>query len=53
MWSFPVIARERKVGRVRELLRDYPVVALLSARQVGKTTLAGQVARTYAKPHEW
>jgi hypothetical protein len=36
--------RPLHVRRVRALLRDFPVVAILGARQVGKTTLARQVA---------
>ncbi len=39
-----VIERGRDLGRVEALLRQFPVVALLGARQVGKTTLAGAVA---------
>ncbi len=35
---------------VREGLSEAPVVALLGARQVGKTTLAAQVAATWAGP---
>ena len=35
--------RPLHVARVRALLRANPVVAILGARQVGKTTLAGQV----------
>ncbi|MBI3792773.1 MAG: ATP-binding protein [Gemmatimonadetes bacterium] len=37
------IARATAVHQVHELLRQFPVVALLGARQVGKTTLARQV----------
>ena len=36
--------------RVRSLLRTSPVVAILGARQVGKTTLARSVARLWPKP---
>ncbi len=39
-----MIQREHQVRRVRELLDRYPVVALIGARQVGKTTLARQIA---------
>lgn len=38
------IARSHHVARVTALLRQFPVVAVLGARQVGKTTLARQVA---------
>jgi uncharacterized protein len=39
-----VIARTQHIERVCRLLRDNPVVGILGARQVGKTTLAKQVA---------
>jgi predicted AAA+ superfamily ATPase len=39
----PPIARTSEIQRVQDLLRLFPVVALLGARQVGKTTLARQV----------
>jgi predicted AAA+ superfamily ATPase len=45
-----VIARPAHESRVRELLARYPVVALLGPRQVGKTTLARQVARRSRTP---
>ena len=38
---------------IRRLLSEQPVVALLGARQVGKTTLARQVARTYGAGVEY
>lgn len=38
------IARPHHVTRITALLRQFPVVAVLGARQVGKTTLARQVA---------
>lgn len=43
MFGF-VLERTRHVSSVRQLLRRNPVVALLGARQVGKTTLARQLA---------
>lgn len=39
-----ILERERAITRAFELLEGFPVVALLGARQVGKTTLARQVA---------
>lgn len=39
-----MIARERRVAEVRRLLKSFPVVGLLGARQVGKSTLARQIA---------
>lgn len=41
------VRRREHVRAVRELLRDYPVVAILGPRQVGKTTLARQVAANW------
>ena len=35
-----MVERTRHVRRLQQLLRQYPVVAILGARQVGKTTLA-------------
>lgn len=37
-------------GTVRRLLRDAPVVAVLGARQVGKTTLARYIGATWRGP---
>jgi hypothetical protein len=45
-----VIDRPAHLSHVRKLLRDYPVVALLGARQIGKTTLAAQLAATWRGP---
>lgn len=38
-----MIARDTHRTHVRALLKRFPVVAILGARQVGKTTLAGEV----------
>lgn len=40
-----MIRRRHHIQRVSGLLRRYPVVALLGARQVGKTTLAHEISR--------
>ena len=45
------IAREHHLRRVRLLLREYPVVAILGARQVGKSTLARQLAARRGPTH--
>lgn len=42
--------RHRKI--VRTLLRDFPVVGILGARQVGKTTLAKQISEGFGAPVE-
>lgn len=45
-----MIDREGEVREVAGLLRHFPVVAILGARQVGKTTLARSVARSLGGP---
>ena len=45
--------REYDLGRVRLLLGEFPVVALLGVRQVGKTTLARQLAAAYSEAVAW
>ena len=47
-----MIERKRHLRRVLELLATYPVVAILGARQVGKTTLAREVAAEFGGPVE-
>ena len=47
------ISRKHHLARVRLLLEEFPVVALLGARQVGKTTLAGQLAAVHGDPVAW
>jgi hypothetical protein len=44
-----VLRRERHLREVLGLLRASPVVALLGPRQVGKSTLAKDVARTFGR----
>ena len=45
-----MIQRNSHSRRLAELLGDFPVVALLGARQVGKTTLARQLAAHWPEP---
>ena len=45
-----MIERAREMETVQRLLRRYPVVGVTGARQVGKTTLARQVAATWKAP---
>jgi len=45
-----MIARDDHVAAILRRLRSFPVVALLGARQIGKTTLAGLAAKQYKKP---
>ena len=47
------IPRQYHLRRVRLLLREFPVVALLGARQVGKSTLARQLAASRRGPTTW
>jgi hypothetical protein len=43
----PVIERKEHLRRLRTLMREFPVVAILGARQVGKTTLARQLGERH------
>jgi predicted AAA+ superfamily ATPase len=45
-----VFGRAGELREVRGLLRRSPVVAILGPRQVGKTTLAREIARTWPAP---
>ena len=47
-----MIDRARHRERVTALLRDFPVVAILGARQVGKSTLALQIMEAHRGPAE-
>ena len=47
------IPRGHHLRRVRLLLREFPVVAILGARQVGKSTLARRLAATRRGPTHW
>src|SRR5688572_6010370 len=48
-----MILRSALVAEVLALAGRYPVVALLGARQVGKTTLAHEVRRRFRGPTEY
>ena len=48
-----MIPRDAHLRRIRLLLEESPVVALLGARQVGKSTLARQFVAAHAGPHTW
>ncbi len=47
-----MIERRRHRKKIRALLKDYPVVAILGARQVGKTTLALELLEESRGPGE-
>ncbi len=44
-----MIPRRRHEKRVLTLLKDFPVVAIIGARQVGKTTLARQIQKVHGR----
>lgn len=48
-----VIERLHELRAVRRWLRDFPVVGLLGARQVGKTTLARAIAAEWRGGHHY
>lgn len=48
-----MIPRKQHLARIRLLLDEFPVVALLGARQVGKTTLARSMAEAHQDPVAW
>ena len=47
------VSRRRHLRRLTLLLREFPVVALLGARQVGKSTLARQLVAARRGPTTW
>src|SRR3979411_1661358 len=48
--TFTMIERSAHLQAVKRLLSSFPVVGLLGARQVGKTTLADSLARLVGGP---
>ena len=47
-----MVPRERHLAAVQRLLRQFPIVAILGARQVGTTTLALEILRRAQQPAE-
>ena len=45
-----MISRLQEQSSLRDQLRRFPVVAIIGARQVGKTTLAGQLSKRLSGP---
>ena len=45
-----MIERTRHVQDILDSFKDFPVVGVIGPRQVGKTTLAHQLARDYSEP---
>ena len=48
-----MIPRREHLQELSRLLRQYPVVAILGARQVGKTTLSRQLLESWRGPVAW
>jgi predicted AAA+ superfamily ATPase len=46
-----MLRRTLHLDRVKKLLKQFPVVAILGARQVGKTTLARELQRGWNERH--
>ena len=46
----PVLDRRQHEAAILQLLREFPVVGLIGARQVGKTTLARSIAQLVSEP---
>ena len=51
MYYSTMISRQEHLRTVQHLLRTNPVVALIGARQVGKTTLARQIVELRSRSH--
>ncbi len=49
----PMIPRNEHVEAILGRLKSFPALAILGPRQIGKTTLARQVARQAASPVHW
>ncbi len=45
-----MLRRIEHLARLTSLLMQFPVVAILGARQTGKTTLAGQLQKAWKQP---
>ena len=48
-----MIPRKKHIATVSTLLGEFPVTAIVGARQVGKTTLARQVSEAVGEPVQW
>lgn len=48
-----MIVRQVHTNKVRELLESFPVVGIIGARQVGKSTLAAAVVERYTGEHHF
>jgi uncharacterized protein len=50
MYISKMLQRDRELATLRGLLRRHPVVGIIGARQVGKTTLARTLMRAESQP---
>jgi uncharacterized protein len=48
-----MLERPQELAAVRSLLRRHPIVGIIGARQIGKTTLARQLAAEHPRPSEY
>jgi uncharacterized protein len=48
-----MIERQHEIGTIRELLHRHPVVGIIGARQVGKTTLARSLVAQNRRPSSY
>jgi len=53
IYIYAMILRIHHLALLKRQLSDFPVVALLGARQVGKTTLARQLAQDWDGPKRY
>jgi len=49
-YSFSMIKRKSETASILKLLRQFPVVGIVGARQVGKTTIALEIGRSFKGP---
>lgn len=49
-YTYPVIKRQTEIRNIKSLLKTHPVVGIIGARQVGKTTLARQITESMKGP---
>jgi len=49
-YGFIMIPRNKHLHELKGLLKSYPVVGIIGPRQIGKTTLAKQVAKQHKGP---
>jgi len=52
-YYFFTIKREKELQTIQELLRKYPIVGIVGARQVGKTTLARMISDKERGPYSY